>query len=137
MARGSADEHDVRARLKPPDTMDDADAQQWPARHRILGDSRHLRLRHGRIMFQLQRHQAITPAHYAGEAGDPAASQRLQRGQFTRDVEILRLDRDPFHPPVTGGNSAISRALPIGVSSGANRWSIAARSRAGSPSACA
>ena len=135
MARGSADEHDVRARLKPPDTMDDADAQQWPARHRILGDSRHLRLRHGRIMFQLQRHQAIAPAHHAGEAGDPAAAQRLQRGQFTRDVEILRLDRDPFHPPVTGGNSAISRASPIGVSSGANRWSIAARSRAGSPSA--
>ena len=41
------------------------------------------------------------------------AAQRFQRRKLGRNIEIIRLDGDPFHPPVTGGNSASSRAVPI------------------------
>ena len=84
---------------------------------------------HQRVPFAACRERFPFADPVVAVQGHEAVELRLQRGQFTRDVEILRLDRDPFHPPVTGGNSAISRASPIGVSSGANRWSIAARTR--------
>ncbi len=64
-------------------------------------------------MFQFQRHQPLFAADDTGETGHPAAAQRFEHGKLGRNIEIIRLDGDPFHPPVTGGNSASSRAVPI------------------------
>src|SRR3546814_7272803 len=87
-----------------------------------------MRRRHRRIMFQFERDQPAIPPDDAGEAGHAAAAAGLQRGEFGCRIEILRLDGDAAHPPVTGGKIASSRASPMGLSSGTKRWSSAARS---------
>ncbi len=69
-------------------------------------------------MVEVQGPDPAIAAHYAGETGDTATAQRLQRGEFGAGIEALRLHRDADHPPVTGGKIASSRAAPMGASSG-------------------
>src|SRR3546814_24936 len=117
--------------------MDHPYPKQGPALACLRHDAVHMRRRHRRIMFQFERDQPAIPPDDAGEAGHAAAAAGLQRGEFGCRIEILRLDGDAAHPPVTGGKIASSRASPMGLSSGTKRWSSAARSLSGWPKASA
>ena len=88
-------------------------------------------------MLQLQQLDAVVRAHQPRKTGDPADPRRLDERQLGGRIDRLGRDADVDHPPVTGGNSATSRAPPIGASSGAKVPSTAARSRAGSAKASA
>src|SRR3546814_19695644 len=60
---------------------------------------------------------------------------RIVKIELGGDVDHGRLDEDADHPPVTGGNSATSRAPASGASGPIIAPSIAARLRSGSAKA--
>src|SRR3546814_18077539 len=60
---------------------------------------------------------------------------RIVKIELGGDVDHGRLDEDADHPPVTGGNSATSRAPDSGASGPIIAPSIAARMRSGSAKA--
>src|SRR3546814_2973018 len=80
------------------------------------------------MMFEEQFGQPIVGAHAAEEARARAMPARIVKIELGGDVDHGRLDEDADHPPVTGGNSATSRAPDSGASGPIIAPSIAARS---------
>ena len=72
-------------------------------------------------MFQLQRPHAVVAADEASESRDrPGAVRAFDPVHLRRQIDRRGRDVDADHPPVTGGNSATSRAPAIGASSVTN-----------------
>jgi hypothetical protein len=59
MRRRGHDQHDIVAGRKPTVTVDHSDAEQRPARLRLLDVARDLGLRHAGIMLQRHRRDAL------------------------------------------------------------------------------
>ena len=88
-------------------------------------------------MFEFQRIDTVIRADEPGKGRDGARPHLLGKRHLRRDIDGRALHRNPDHPPVTGGNSAISRAPAIGASIATKSWSIAARNRPRSANAAA
>ena len=72
-------------------------------------------------MLQLQRPHAVVAPHEAGKGRDrPGTIGAFDPGHLRRQIDRRGRDVDADHPPVTGGNSATSRAPAIGASSVTN-----------------
>ncbi len=77
-----------------------------------------LALAHAGIMIERHGNKTIVAAHQAGEAGDSAngALPVIERRKLCAGIEILVLDADLAHPPVTGGKKATSSFGPMRAS---------------------
>ena len=121
--------------------MDHGDAEQRPARRRLLDVARDLLIGHAGIVFERQRldrvraRAAAADADEAHHGTDIGAALRQLCG-LGGNVEVLGLQADGDgdghrdgidQPPVIGGKNAISRAPEIAVSGLTCLRSIAAR----------
>ena len=95
--------------------MNNRDAQQFPARPRFIGNALELALRHAREVLQRHGDQPVAEiirTHQAGKTDD-STSLGTKLCDLNSRIEIIRLNADIFHPPVTGGKKATSSSWPI------------------------
>ena len=117
----------------PAVAVDDGDAEQRPARSRLLDVARDLGFRHAGIMFERHRRDRLavsSPRQMPVKVDDradigAAARQRADLGGRCRSLALQRTVRSWWNlarrppatlPPVIGGKKAISRAPAIGAS---------------------
>src|SRR3546814_472065 len=108
MTRRCRDEDDPVAGYKRANAVDDPDAQQSPARYRFPPQFLKSRLRHVRIMVEVKFNQTVIPAHQSSETRHRSAAACFQRRLLPPGIEILVLNGNGNHPPVTGGKLASS-----------------------------
>ncbi len=120
MAGSGSDEHDRCPRVEYAVPMNERGAEERPALDRKSGEVPKAFPSHSRMMFEHQLGQIILTANDSDKARDAAAAKLGQPRQFDASIESVSLQRDPYHPPVTGGNSAISAAPAMGASSATN-----------------
>ena len=94
-----------------------------------MGQIRQPRFGHYRMMVEKEFCEATFAAHAADEARACAMPTRVVEVEFGGHIDRRRLDKDADHPPVTGGNSATSRAPDSGASGPIITPSTAARIR--------
>src|SRR5207237_7850931 len=114
--------------------MHDAKPENRPALARLGRMCGDLAFAHACVMIEGHGCEAAVAPDQTGECGDRArrAAAVLQRGDFRAGVEILRLDANVIHPPVTGGNNATSSSACITAFKSVCCLLIATRINAGS-----
>ena len=90
-----------------------------------------------RLMLQLEHFHIVVGADQAAEGRHRPRTCRLGGLDLARHIDRIERDDDPYHPPVTGGKIATSRASAIEASNGTKAPSTAARSRPRSAKAAA